>query len=196
MMAHIFERYLTKTPAVNLTDRLCEGTLFSIIEAARVLQKDPLNYDARATICWAGTIAHNGILGVGRAEDWSSHLLEHELSAKYDATHGAGLAVMFPAFMKYTIDEDVARYRMLAVNVWKIKDDPKNPRKVAMAGIDAMKQFFQEIGMPTSFAEIGAKAEDIDFMVGKLEQNKGKTLGSFKVLTLEDAKQIYLLACK
>ncbi|MBN2540575.1 MAG: iron-containing alcohol dehydrogenase [Bacilli bacterium] len=196
MMSHIFERYLTRTQDVILTDRLAEAALVSIIEAAKVVMKEPTNYEARATICWAGTIAHNGSLGVGRQDDWSTHGLEHELSALYDVTHGAGLAVMFPAFMRYTVDVDVQRYRRLAVKVFGIKDKPKKPMKVALAGIDALEAFFKEIGMPTSFEEVGAKKEDIDILLKKLEINRGSTFGAFKELTLEDARKIYELACK
>ena len=196
MMSHIFERYLTKTQDVIFTDRLSEATLVSIIEAARIALKEPTNYAARATISWAGTIAHNGILGVGREEDWATHGLEHELSALYDVTHGAGLAVMFPAYMRYTVNEDVQRYRRLAVKVFGIKDKPKKPLKVALAGIDALEKFFKEIGMPTSFKEIGARREDIDILIEKIKINRGEKFGSFKELTLEDAKNIYELACK
>ncbi len=196
MMSHIFERYLTKTQDVILTDRLAEATLVSIMEAARIVMKEPTNYEARATICWAGTIAHNGLLGVGRKEDWATHGLEHELSALYDVTHGAGLAVMFPAYMRYTINEDVQRYRRLAVKVFGIKDRSKKPLKVAKAGINALESFFKEIGMPTSFKEIGAKESDIDILIKKLEINHGKKFGSFKELSMEDARKIYKLASK
>jgi hypothetical protein len=196
MMAHILERYLTKTPHVELTDRLCEATLVSIIEAARVLMVNPFDYDARATICWSGTIAHNGSLGVGRTEDWATHLLEHELSGLYDVTHGAGLAVMFPAYMRYAVDVDVERFRRLAVRVWNVPDSPEDPRGVALAGIRSMEKFFREIGMPVRFAEIGAKEEDIDLLTEKLfAGRKGETFGAFCPLSREDAKKVYLLAC-
>lgn len=196
MMAHILERYLTPTKNVDLTDRLCEGTLVSILEAARQVMKNPLDYEARATLCWAGTIAHNGSLGVGRSEDWATHLMEHELSAFYDATHGAGLAVLFPSYMRYVIDADVQRLRQLAKNVWNVPDDPTNPKKVALAGIDAMESFFREIGMPVTFAEIGAKEEDIDQLVDKLFEDKGETFGSFRPLTRADAANIFRMACQ
>ena len=196
MMAHIFERYLTRTTGVELTDQLCEATLRTIVAAARVAMKEPENYDARATICWAGTIAHNGSLGVGRIEDWSTHGLEHELSALYDVAHGAGLAVMFPAYMKYTVDVDVERYRRLATNVWGVADDPRNPRAVALAGIAAFEDFLTEIGMPVRFAGIGARKEDIELLLDKLEINRGKTFGQFKRLTRDDARNIYLLAAE
>ncbi|MBU0996736.1 MAG: iron-containing alcohol dehydrogenase [Firmicutes bacterium] len=195
MMSHIFERYLTKSTGVELTDRLSEGTLISIMEAARVIFKNPTNYDARATICWAGTIAHNGSLGVGRVEDWVTHGLEHELSALYDVTHGAGLAVMFPAYMKYTIDEDVNRYYQLATRVFGVERDENNKRGVALLGIDKLVEFFIEIGMPVTFDEIGAKKEDINFLLNQLEINRGFPVGSFKTLSKEDCRNIYLLAC-
>lgn len=196
MITHILERYLTKTKDVILTDRLCEATLVSIIEAMRIVVKEPTNYEARATICWAGTIAHNGSLGVGRVEDWASHQLEHELSALYNVTHGAGLAVIMPAYMRYTLQEDVQRFRRLAVKVFGIKDKKNKPEKVAIAGINALSSFFKEIGMPTSFEEVGAKREDIDLMLEKLKINTGDIVGNFKGLTMEDSRNVYELACK
>ena len=196
MISHIFERYLTKTQNVILTDRLCESTIVSVMEAALIALEEPTNYEARATICWAGTIAHNGFLGVGREEDWASHKLEHELSALYDVTHGAGLAVIFPAYMRYTVNEDVQRYRRLAVKIFGIKDKPKKSYKVAMAGINALESFYKKIGMPVTFKEIGAKKEDIDILLEKLKINAGDSIGRFKPLSLDDAKKVYELACK
>jgi alcohol dehydrogenase YqhD (iron-dependent ADH family) len=196
MISHILERYLTKSKNVILVDRLAEATMVSIIEAAKVVMKEPTNYEARATICWASTIAHNGFLGVGRVSDWATHRLEHELSALYDVTHGAGLAVMFPAYMKYTIMEDIQRYRRLAIKVFDIKDNKRKPLKVAQAGINALESFFKQIGMPTSFKDIGAKEEDIPLMIEKLKINVGERVGNFKSLTMEDAENIYHIACK
>ncbi len=195
MMGHIFERYFTRTKDVELTDKMSEAVLLSIIEAARVIIKDNLNYEARATICWAGTIAHNGILGVGKEDDWATHFLEHELSALYDVAHGAGLAVMYPAFMKYTVDVDVQRYRRLAVNVFGVKDNPQDPRSVAIEGIKALENFYKELEMPITFAQLGAKKEDIDKLLKTLEINRGQFFGSYKILSLDDARKIYLLAC-
>lgn len=196
MMGHIFERYFTLTKHTELTDRMAEAVLVSIIEAAKVLIDEPYNYDARATICWAGTIAHNGILGVGKQEDWVTHFLEHELSALYDVAHGAGLAVMYPAYMRYVLDVDIERFRRLAVKVFNVKDDLENPRKVALEGIAELERFYQSIKMPISFGELGAKKEDIDKLLATLEINRGKKFGTFKKLTMEDARKIYELACK
>ncbi len=194
MMSHIFERYLTKTPDVVLTDRMSEAVLKTIIEAARVLKDHPRDYEAMATIFWAGTIAHNGILGVGKEEDWSSHFLEHELSALYDVSHGAGLAVIFPAFMRYTLMEDVMRYRNLAVNVFGVDDDPDDPVNTALRGIETLKSFYREIGMPTHFKELGAQKKDIDRLIDTLRSHRGEVIGSFKKLSMDDVREIYLLA--
>jgi alcohol dehydrogenase len=196
MMSHIFERYFTKSKNVILVDRLAEATLVSVMEAAKIVMKEPTNYEARATICWASTISHNGFLGVGRQEDWATHRIEHELSAMYDVTHGAGLAVMFPAYMRYTVMEDIQRFRRLAIMVFGVKDIKHKPLKVAIAGINALEAFYKEIGMPTSFNEIGAKKEDIPKLIEKLKINVGERFGNFKTLNMEDARNIYLMACK
>jgi len=196
MMSHIFERYLTKTKNVILTDRMSEAVLKSIIEAARVIKDDPQNYEAMATIFWSGTIAHNGILGVGREEDWSSHFLEHELSAYYDVSHGAGLAVVFPAFMEYTIDVDPNRYKRLATKVFGVDENDGDARKIGLKGIMRLKEFYKGLGLPVTFADLGAKKEDIDIIVEKLRQNRGEAIGNFKRLSMEDAKNIFLLAAR
>ena len=196
MMSHIFERYLTPTKDVILTDRMSEGVLVSIMEAARTIMKEPKNYEARATICWAGTIAHNGVLGVGRAEDWTTHGLEHELSALYDMTHGAGLAIMFPAFMRYTLDQDVERYYRFATKVMGVPENHEHKREAALKGIKRLENFFGEIGMPTTFEEADAKKEDIPKLLKTLKRNAGEKLGTFMSLTLDDAKKIYESACE
>ena len=168
MMAHIMERYFTNTPDVALTDRLAEALLVSIIEAAPIAMADDHDYESHATLMWAGMLAHNNSVGVGREQDWASHQIEHELSALYDCAHGAGLAVVFPAWMQYVYKHDVPRFVRFATKVWGVADDPANPEAVALAGIDAMKRFFSSLGMPVSFAEIGARAEDIPALAAKV----------------------------
>ncbi len=195
MISHILERYISKSEDVILTDRLCEATLISIMEAARKVTNDPENYEARATICWAGTIAHNGILGVGRREEWTTHGLEHELSALYDMTHGAGLAVLFPAYMEYTLDEDVERYYRLATQAFGVPENHYDKKSVALEGIKRLKDFFREIGMPVTMHEANAKEEDIPKLLETLEKNQGRKFGSFKKLNLKDARKIYEMAC-
>lgn len=194
IMSHIFERYISKSEDVILTDRLCEATLITVMEAARTVTKEPENYEARATICWAGTIAHNGILGVGREEEWTTHALEHELSALYDMTHGAGLAVLFPAYMEYTLGEDVERYYRLATKAFGVPENHYDKRAVAREGIKRLKEFFTEIGMPVTMKEAGARKEDFPKLLRTLEKNKGKEFGIFMRLNLEDARRIYEMA--
>lgn len=196
MMGHILERYFTPSDNTLFVDRLAEGALVSIMEAGLTLMNDPTNYEARAVICWAGSIAHNGFFGVGRVEDWATHRLEHELSALYDVTHGAGLAVMYPAFMKYTLDQDVLRFSRLATKVFGVEKDGKTDREIALEGIEKLEDFYSTLKMPIRFKEINARKEDIDQLVAKLEENVGQTFGQFKRLTMEDARNIYLLACE
>ncbi len=195
IMAHLMERYFTNTPEVEVTDRLCEGLLLTMIkEVPRVIEK-PDHYDARANIMWTGMVAHNNICGVGREQDWASHGIEHELSALYDCAHGAGLAVIFPAWMQYVYKHDIARFARFAVNVWGCTMNEQNPEATALEGIGKTKDFFRSIGMPVSFAEICAKEEDIPLMAKKaLTEIGSDTLGNFVPLRVPDVEAIYKLA--
>jgi alcohol dehydrogenase YqhD (iron-dependent ADH family) len=154
------------------------------------------HYGARANVMWAGTIAHNNACGVGREQDWASHDIEHELSALYDVAHGAGLATVFPAFMKYTLKHDVMRYAQLAVRVWNCEMDYSNPEKTALEGIARLEQFWSSIGLPTSFQVLGAKEEDIPKMAAKVGLTGGRKLGSFQPLDTQDIENIYKLCIK
>jgi alcohol dehydrogenase YqhD (iron-dependent ADH family) len=193
IMAHVFERYFTNTTEVEVTDRLCEAILLTMIKETPLAIAKSDDYGARANMMWAGMIAHNNICGVGREQDWASHTIEHELSGLYDVTHGAGLAVIFPAWMKYVMKHDVNRFAQFAVKVWGCTLDTKNPEKTAKEGIDKFVEFLKSIQMPTTFAEIGAKAEDIPVLIKKLGIGKG-TLGFFVKLKEEDVVNIYKLA--
>ena len=195
IMAHIFERYFTPTKEVECTDRLCEALLLTMIKEGPRVIADPENYDARANIMWAGMVAHNNIVGSGRIQDWASHGIEHELSGLYDCAHGAGLAVIMPAWMEYVYKTDVSRFCQVATRVWGIQMDFANPEVTAMAGINAFKAFVKSIGMPTSFDEIGAKKEDIPTLVANLGLNGG-TMGGFKKLNEADVTAIYELAAR
>ncbi len=194
IMAHIFERYFTNTTDVEVTDRLCEAMLLTMIKEVPVAIAEPMNYGARANIMWAGMVSHNNICGVGRAQDWASHTIEHELSGLYDVAHGAGLAVIFPAWMKYVMHHDINRFAQVAVRVWGCRLNEANPEETAKEGIQRFEQFLKSIGMPTTFAEIGAKAEDIPFMVKNIGLQGTRRLGSFVKLTEKDIANIYELA--
>lgn len=194
IMSHVFERYLTNTTDVEFSDRLCESVLKTMVQdVPRVLAK-PDDYGPRSNIMWAGMVAHNDIVGVDREQDWSSHDIEHELSALYDVAHGAGLAVVFPAFMRYTMKHDVMRYAQLAVRVWGVEMDYQNPERTAAEGINRLIAFYRSIGLPTTFEELGAKAEDIPLMAKKLNLVNGRKLGSFNPLETADVEAIYRLS--
>ena len=193
MMAHIMERYFTNTPDVEISDRLCEGTLTAIIKEAYRVKQQPDNYAARANIMWCGTVAHNGICGVGREEDWASHALEHEISAIYDVAHGAGLAVIFPAWMAFMAEHNPAKIAQFAHRVFDI---PKSEdlEEMALAGTARLKHFFRYMGLPVSFKELGIEHPDIDRMLVSLRRNKGELLGNYVKLTMIDCREIYRLA--
>ncbi|MBM7556115.1 iron-containing alcohol dehydrogenase [Halanaerobacter jeridensis] len=192
MMAHIMERYFTKTEDVELTDKLCAGTLRTIINNTPCALKEPKNYDARAEIMWAGTIAHNDLLGTGREEDWASHAIEHELSALYDVAHGAGLAVIFPAWMEYVHQEHVERFAQFAVDVWNVDPDFYNVEQTAKKGIEKTREFFSSIGLPVSLEELGVPTNKLEEMADKC--TSGGPVGNFKSLDKEDVFRIYKLS--
>ena len=162
-------------------------------EAPRVLV-DPENYDARANIMWAGMLCHQGLAGVGRHEDWATHGLEHELSALDPSiTHGAGLAVMFPAWMEYVCDANYARFAYYGREVFGLA--PTGDLEAdALSAVDETRMFFASLGMPTTLEELGVGEEDIERMIPTLRANKGEVFGSMKKLDMDDARAIYRLA--
>ena len=193
IMAHVFERYFTNTTEVEITDRLCEAVLLTMVKETPRVIADPNNYQARANIMWAGTVAHTNIVGVGREQDWNSHGIEHELSALYDCAHGAGLAVIMPAWMEFVYKHNVMRFCQMATRVFGCRMDFENPESTALAGIKAFRSFLHSIGMPINFDELGAKREDIPALVEKFGLGDGKT-GGFVHLSSEDVAKIYNIA--
>lgn len=192
MMTHIYERYFTNTPEVEVTDRVSEGVLKAIITEAPRVMAEPENYEARANIMWCGTLAHNGICGTGRQEDWVSHFMEHELSAVYGVTHGAGLAVIVPAWLTFMVEHNPGKVAQFARRVWDVVET--DDRKAALLGIEKLKQFYKSIGMPITLKELGIDNPDIDLLVKKLHENKGQTIGGYYRLTPTETTQIYTLA--
>lgn len=193
IMAHVFERYFTNTKNVDVTDRLCESILLTMINEVPKVIKNPEDYQARANIMWAGTVAHNDIIGVGRSQDWNSHGIEHELSGLYDCAHGAGLAVVMPAWMQFVVDHDIMRFAQVAVRVWGCQMDFENPKNTALKGIESFKKFLSSIGMPINFKELGANPADIPKLVENLGLGEAKT-GGFVSLSSSDVEKIYNLA--
>ena len=193
IMAHVFERYFTNTTEVEITDRLCEAVLLTMLRETPRAIADQNNYDARANIMWAGMVAHNNIVGVGREQDWNSHGLEHELSGLYDVAHGAGLAVIMPAWMEYVCAHNYQRFCQMATRVFGCEMQFDNPEATAREGIRRFRAFLHSIGMPVNFAELGAKESDIPTLVQMLGIGDGVRSG-FMELRAKDAEKIYRIA--
>ena len=191
MMAHIFERYFTNTPDCEVTDRVAEGVLKAIISEAPKVMAKPDDYQARANIMWSATLAHNGVCGTGRVEDWSSHYMEHELSAFYDVAHGAGLAIVVPAWMRFVAERNVGKVARFARNVMDV--DNSDDHQAALEGIERLRRFFHGIGMPLNFEELGILQPDIPRLVEKLHEHKGNPIGNYVKLYPEDTDAIYRL---
>ncbi len=192
MMAHIMERYFTNTPEVEITDRVSEGVLKAIITEAPVVMAEPDNYEARANIMWSGTLAHNGVCGTGRQEDWVSHFMEHEISAVYNVAHGAGLAVVFPAWLTFMAQHHPVKVAQYAHRVFDVEE--ADDTKAALQGIECLKAFFSGIGLPITFAQLGISNPDIELLVKKLHENKGDVIGGYYRLSAKETTEIYKLA--
>lgn len=192
ILAHIMERYFTNTKNVALVDRLSEGAMKTIVTQAPLLMDDPNNYDVRSEVMWVGTIAHNDLLGTGRESDWASHDIEHELSAIYDIAHGAGLSIIFPAWMKYVYKHDIARFAQYANRVFDIEINPMDLEETALKGIKAVEDFYKSIGMPIRLSDVGI--DDTKFAEMAKKAVMFGTLGSFVNLDKADIEKIYILA--
>ena len=205
MIAHVCERYFSGVGAVPLTDSIACGIVRTLIDAAPKVLENPEDYEARANIMWAGTLAHNDLAGCGRslsptvrAGGWESHALEHELSAHHtQIAHGAGLAVMLPAWMRYVWRNDPHRFLSFANDVFGITPaDDCEPYEEAVqdavtAAIDELQAFFVGMGMPARLADFGIGADDINPMLETLLLNKGEPFGAFMPLSMDDARTIY-----
>jgi len=195
MMAHIMERYFTKEPHVELTDELCEGALRAIIRnGRRILNDGGKDYGARAEIMWAGSIAHNNLLGTGRVGDWGSHPIGHELSALFDTAHGATLSIIFPAWMRYNIHEDTSRFARFAVKVWGVDGAFYDPEQAALEGIFRMRNYFRSIGLPVSLADAKIDTSRIGEMAKRAV--KFGPVGNYRKLDEKDIEAIYRLAAE
>jgi alcohol dehydrogenase YqhD (iron-dependent ADH family) len=192
IMAHIMERYFTTVKNVDLTDRLCEGALKAVINNVSIVLEKPEDYNARAEIMWAGSIAHNNLLGTGRIGDWGSHKIEMEISAIYDLAHGAGLAIILPVWMKYVYKKDVERFAQFAVRVMDQEPDFYNMEKTALKGIDRLKEFFKGIGLPVTLKEANIPYDRLEEMAAKCTESG--PVGNFVKLDKDDALAILKMA--
>lgn len=186
-------------------DRLGEGAIMAIIDAAGRVMENPSDYGARANIMWSGMIAHNDTCSAGREEDWSTHAMEHELSALYDVTHGAGLAVMFPAFLTYMSEHNPKKVAQLAMRVFSVPASSSDvsalpleeQKAVALEGARSLRKFFKDVlHLPVTLPELGIPSPDFDTLVRKLHENKGETFGCYYPLTPAVTREIFEIAMK
>lgn len=192
IMAHVMERYFTNTKHVDLTDRLSEATLKTMINNVQIALRDPEDYHARAEIMWASTIAHNDLLGTGRESDWASHDIEHEISGIYDIAHGAGLAIVFPAWMKYCLKHNPDKLVQFAVRVWDVDYLPGDREGVALEGIRRFEAFLKSIDMPVRLSDVDIPSDRIEEMASKAVGDG--TMGSYVKLDREAIVEILKLA--
>ncbi len=194
IMAHLMERYFTTVRNVEFTDRLIEAAMKTVaLQVASVLA-DQKDYNAWANLMWVGTVAQNNLLGTGRVGDWASHDIEHEISGIYDVAHGAGLAVVFPAWMKHTLKIDVDRFAQFAVRVWNVENDFRNPEATAWEGIRRLEAFYHSIGLGTKLGDLKVGTDRLDEMAAKCVGGDRGTVGNFAKLDRAAVRKILELA--
>ncbi len=197
ILMHTFERYFTHTPDVDLTDELAEGLCRAVIRAGTKAVKNGSDYEARATLMWAGSISHNDLTGLGRRGDWATHQMEHELSGQYDrVSHGAGLAAIFPAWCRYVWREEPARFVRFAQKIWGVNTEGMTQEEAVFAGIECCENYFRALGMPVRLSEMEIDDTHLHDMAVKGTYFGKRTLGSFKVLGEADIEAIYRIALK
>ena len=195
IMMHTLERYFTQTRDTMLTDRIAEGILKSTIEAGRIADREPDNYEARATLMWAGSLSHNGLTSAGRSFLMQVHQMEHELSGMYpQIAHGAGLSALWPSWARYVCSHDVSRFARYGVNVWNIDMDFENPMNTALAGIQATEDFYKSLGMPVTLKELGVERDRIEEMAEKCTNMGQRKLSGIVELGKEEMIEIYGMA--
>lgn len=192
MIAHVLERYFSTEPHTDLSDRLCEGTLRSLMCTLPQVYRDWQSYDTWADIMWAGTVAHNGMIGKGRQEEWTCHGIEHELSAQYDIAHGAGLAIVFPAWMKYVYRAAMPRFIQFACRVMDVELAMDEPEAIVLEGIRRLETFFQRLGTPTRLRAAGIDDSRFEEMADRFCGDGA--CGTLMPLTAQDVVAIFRLA--
>ena len=197
ILMHTFERYFTHTPDVDLTDELAEGLCRAVIRAGRKAVENGNDYEARATLMWAGSISHNDLTGLGRRGDWATHQIEHELSGQYDrVSHGAGLAVIVPAWCRYVWKEEPERFVRFAEKIWGVDTEGMTQEEAVFAGIECCENYFRSLGMPVRLSEMDIDDTHLHEMAVKGTYFGKRTLGGFKVLDEADIEAIYRIALK
>ncbi len=196
IMMHTMERYFSNGGNMELTDSMAEALLRTVKEQAKILVKNPKNYEARAEVMWAGSLAHNGLTGCGTdGGDWMTHNLEHELGGLYDVSHGAGLASIWCSWARYVYKNCLPRFKRYAINVMGVQASGSD-EEIALKGIEAMEDFYREIKMPTNLRELGISASDADLklMAHKCSVSVGGCGGSARKLKEDDMYEIYKMS--
>lgn len=193
MFSHVLERYFSSSKDVNLTDYMCEGVMKAILVNARTLMENPDDYNARAEFMWTAIVAHNGLLAVGRNQDWATHAIGAQLSAQYNAVHGSTLSVLFPCWATYVYKENISRFVQFANRVFGVEVDFYNQEKTALEGIERLREFFRFLGAPLTLKEIGV---DTDEKFSKMAEDACRfgSIGGLKALNQEDVETIYRMA--
>lgn len=192
IMMHTLERYFSETKDTALTDRIAEALLKTTIEAGKIADREPDNYEARATLMWGGSLSHNGLTSAGRSFLMQIHQMEHELSGMYPRiAHGAGLSALWTAWAEYVCPYDVNRFARYAVNVWNLDMDFENPLNTALAGIQATGDFYKSLGMPVTLRELEVEPERIDEMAEKCTNFGKRTLTGIRELGKAEIVEIY-----
>ena len=190
IMAHTMERYFTVLPDTELTDGIAETILRSVISAGKVVMQNPCDYEARATIMWASSLSHNGLTGCGRENFLAVHQLEHAVSGEFDSVaHGAGLAVLYPAWARYVYHKNVKRFARFARNVWGVEES--DDKKAALLGIEKMSDYFTSLGMPDKLSEFGIVRENCERLAELCTFGKTRTVKSYITLGFKEIKEIF-----
>lgn len=191
IMAHALERYFSHTPQVGLSDRLLEAVMQTVLQYGPIAISRPEHYGARANLMWAGSLAHNGLFGMGREGDWGSHKLEHILSARYDVAHGAGMAVIFPAWMRVQYKHNIPLFSQLFERLFGIRPDRDDPCQSILRGIGMLKDFYRSLGLPVSLGQLGVPKEDIPWLVKHVQRDPQGRVGVFHPLDDEGIRAVY-----
>lgn len=196
IMMHTMERYFVLEDTMEITDKIAQDVMKNVMKYAKILKKDPENYEARAEIMWCGSLSHNGLTGCGTCGgDWATHLIEHELGGMFDVAHGAGLAAVWGSWARYVMDEKPERFAQFAVDVMGVEESD-DVKSTALKGIEAVEEFYRMIEMPTNMKELGINPTDeqIKDMAMKATNHDTQQLGAFKKLSAKDLVEIYKTA--
>ena len=194
---HTQERYFTNVRNVELTDRIAEGLMVTVLQNAPKLLENPEDYDARAELMWAGSLSHNGLTGTGRIGDFACHKIEHELGGLFDVAHGAGLAAIWGSWARFVYKHDIPRFAQFAVRVMGCQMNYEDPEKTAIEGIEKLEDFYRRMKMPTNLRELGLENvtdEQIREMAWKCTNGDTMKVGAFVPLTSAEIETILKMA--